>query len=245
MKTALITGSAKRIGAVIAQHLAAAGYNIIIHYQHSAVEAEKLASDLQKQFGIEVFTISADLAEPDQVENLWQKAITQFGQIDLLVNNAAWFDPANDPPENSAPLIAKHAWQINMQTPQHLSELFAAQKRSEAGHIINILDYRVLKPSGSFPIYTASKTALWQLTQELALEYAPNIRVNALALGMALRAEGQTEGHFNKHIAATPLQRSGNGDEIARAILALENLPSITGQIIALDGGMHLNGFQG
>ncbi len=239
-KTALITGSAKRIGAVIAQHLAAAGYDIVIHYHRSVVEAKQLADQLTTQYRVKASTVAADLANLVQVENLWQQIIAQAGQIDLLINNAAWFDPANDPVEHSDPQITKTVWQINTHTPQRLSELFAAQNGLTNGHIINILDYRVLKPSGSFPIYTASKTALWQVTQQLALDYAPTVRVNALALGMAMRANDQTQEHFEKHIMAAPLQRSGDADEIACAVLALENLSSVTGQILALDGGMHL-----
>lgn len=242
MKTAFITGAGKRIGAKIASHLASSGYHLAVHYYQSQQEANILVEELNDLYGIKAIALAADLTNPVQVENVWQQATAQFSQIDLLINNAAWFDPVADQSSSIDANTAAHAWQLNTVAPLQLSQLFAAQQTLAAGHIINILDYRVIKPSGYFPLYTATKAALWSLTQNLALAYAPKIRVNGLALGMALKAAQQSDAHFAKHVAATPLQHSGDSNEIAKAILMLDSLPSVTGQLIALDGGMHLSG---
>jgi NAD(P)-dependent dehydrogenase (short-subunit alcohol dehydrogenase family) len=235
--TFLITGAAARIGAAIARRCAAAGAaRIILHYHQSHDAANTLAGELRGQ-GCEVILWQQDLRADDLIQN-FNALIGQCGSIDVLINNAAIFYPERDTTgEPDAELLAE-MMAINFYAPLALSRAFAAQ--GGAGNIVNILDQRVLNISHAFPAYTASKAALWALSQNMAQALAPHIRVNAIAPGHILPAAGEAIEMFQARTAKTPLGIGATPEAIAEAVMMILNSPSMTGAIIPLDGGEHM-----
>ena len=234
----LITGAAQRVGAAIAQHMAGE-YNIILHYHRSADEAEKLASKLRWR-GAEAMLWQQDLCAPDLAQN-FQNLVRQVGQIDVLVNNAAVFYPQQDRVGEITPELYQESMTVNCWAPFCLmQEMAHALPNDTAGNIINILDQRVLNISHAFPVYTASKSALWALTKNMALALAPWIRVNAIAPGHVLPSLGEGEDTFRARQAKTPLGMGPSPDDIAQTVEMILNSPSMTGVCIPLDGGEHL-----
>ncbi len=237
-RTALVTGGAKRLGRAIVLALAEAGFDVAVHCQHSRAEADALAADLQSQGRVAV-VLTADLANEAAVQALLPAAAAALGPIGLLVNNASAFerDEWHD--------ATRESWdrhlEPNLRAPFVLMQALARGLPSEAlGAVVNLLDQRVWSLTPHFVSYTLSKAALWALTQQMALALAPRIRVNAIGPGPALPSLQQTERQFTRQFQSVPLGHGTSPDEVARAVLAILSLPAMTGQMIALDGGQHL-----
>ena len=239
-KAVLITGGAQRIGAAIAQHLAEQGWSIALHYRSSREQAEETANQL-RQIGAQVALLQADLAQEHDVRAMMPKAVEALGQpIDALVNNASAFS------YDSAESASRESWdnhiEPNLRAPLVLSQALAAQIPGDGGHIINMIDQRVWNLTEHFISYTTSKVALWGLTRQLALAFAPkNIRVNGIGPGPTLPSPRQTEEHFQEQVQDTPLKIATPLSDICSAVDFLLYSKSMTGQMIALDGGQHLN----
>jgi NAD(P)-dependent dehydrogenase (short-subunit alcohol dehydrogenase family) len=238
LKVALVTGAAKRIGKSIALRLAENGWNVAIHYHSSAAKAEAVAAEVRLRGG-KAMTIEADLSKEHEVEAVIPKVAEQLGPVTLLVNNASVFEM------DKAETATRASWdkhiETNLRAPFVLSQAFARQFTADTGgNIINLLDQRVWKLTPYFVSYTIAKMGLWTLTRTLALSYAPRIRVNGIGPGPTLPSPRQTQEQFAQQSASMPLGHGATPREIARAVLFILDSPSMTGQMIALDGGEHL-----
>jgi NAD(P)-dependent dehydrogenase (short-subunit alcohol dehydrogenase family) len=232
----LITGAARRIGREFALGVARAGSDVILHYGHSSDEAEMLREEIES-LGVRAYLLQADLADAQQVAELIPRAF-KFGRVYGLVNNAAIFESLT---LNTTDLAAwnRHI-AINLTAPFLLCQAFARQVPSgEEGRIINILDWRALRPGADHLPYTISKAALAALTRSLAVALAPGITVNGLALGAILPP---SDGKLTENLLSSiPTRRWAIPDELTQALLFLLIGPAyITGEIIHLDGGRHL-----
>lgn len=237
-KTALVTGAARRIGRAIAVDLARSGWAVAVHYNRSASEAEAVVEEIRRVDGRAV-ALRADLASEAEVEGLVGAAAEALGPLGCLVNNASLFE------RDSAESASRASWDahmnVNLRAPFVLSQRFARQLPSEAsGCIVNILDERVWSLTPNFVSYTVSKSGLWALTRVLALALSPRIRVNGIGPGPALMSAHQTPEQFALQESRTPLRRGSTPEEIAAAVRYLLSAPAVTGQMLALDGGMHL-----
>jgi NAD(P)-dependent dehydrogenase (short-subunit alcohol dehydrogenase family) len=237
-KTALVTGAARRIGRTIALDLARAGWATAVHYRRSAEEANDLVAEIERQGG-QAKAFAADLADDRDVEKLTDSVAKVFGPITVLVNNASEFLP------DSVETLETKTWNlhqsINLKAPVFLARLLARQLPDKAeGNIINIIDQRVWNLTPDFFSYTISKSGLWTATRTLALALAPKVRVNAIAPGPVLQSTHQTEEEFAREAKTTLLGRGPSVEEIAAAVRFILATPSLTGQMIALDGGQHL-----
>ncbi len=238
IKTALITGAAKRVGRAIALDLAQAGYDIALHCRESAKEAEALAVEI-RALGRRTAIVQADLEDEAAVETILPRAIDQLGPVTALVNNASLFvrDEAMD--------VTRAGWDrqlaVNLRAPFVLTQLFARLLPADAdGVVINMLDQRVWNYTPHFVSYTVSKAGLWTLTQTMALALAPRIRVNGVGPGPILPNDNQSAAQFHTHWSSLPLQRKIDPADVARTVRFLVESPALTGQMIAVDGGEHL-----
>jgi NAD(P)-dependent dehydrogenase (short-subunit alcohol dehydrogenase family) len=237
-RTALVTGAAQRIGRAIALALAGAGFDLAIHCHASPAAAEATATEI-RALGRRASVLRADLADAAQAEALLPRATEALGPIGVLVNNASqferdeWYDAtraswdAHMEPNLRAPLVLI----------QHLGRLLPD---TAEGVVINMLDQRVWSITPHFVSYTVSKAGLWALTQAMALALAPRIRVNAIGPGPTLPSPRQSQEQFDRQAASVPLRHGTSPEEVGRAALAILALPAMTGQMIALDGGQHL-----
>jgi len=238
MKAALVTGGAKRIGRAIAQGLAGDGWAIAIHHNSADEEARSLMREIEAKGGRAV-ALKADLADADAVSKLVPQAAAALGALSLLINNASLFE--NDDAQNITPAGWNAHLDVNLRAPALLAQAFAAQlPQGQDGNIINMIDQRVWRPTPKFFSYTVSKMALWDMTRLQAMSFAPHIRVNGIGPGPALKNARQNEKDFARQTASTILRRGTNPDEIYAAIRFILASPSMTGQMIALDGGQHL-----
>ncbi|MGO7209797.1 SDR family oxidoreductase [Rhizobium ruizarguesonis] len=238
LRSALITGAAKRIGRAIAEDLAANGFSVAIHANGSIGEAEELVAELRRK-GYRAIALQADLTDIGETGALVAKASEALGPLDLLVNNASVFQHDSARSFNAA-TWALH-FDLHVRAPSILAAAFAQQMPAEAaGLIVNIIDQRVWALRPSFYSYTLSKSALWTATQTLAQALAPRIRVNAIGPGPSMPSERQAMEDFQAQVAALILQRGPALEEFGQTIRFLYDTPSITGQMIALDGGQHL-----
>lgn len=237
-KTALITGGAKRVGRFIALELAAAGYDIAIHYGRSLQDAQALAQEIQA-LGRRTALLQGDLEDEAAVEALIPAAIAQIGPVGLLVNNASLFE------RDEALDVTRAGWDrqlaVNLRAPFVLIQQFARLlPDGMKGAVVNMLDQRLWNLTPHFVSYTVSKAGLWTLTQTMALALAPRIRVNGVGPGPILPNERQSDAHFKLHWSSLPLESRIDPAEVARAVRFLAESPSVTGQMIAVDGGEHL-----
>jgi NAD(P)-dependent dehydrogenase (short-subunit alcohol dehydrogenase family) len=238
LKNVLVTGAAKRLGRAIAQDLAAAGWNVAIHYNSSPDAAQAVAADVRKS-GAKAATLKADLACENESLALVARATAAIGPLTALINSASIF-------ENDDWLSAtRESWDrhmdVNLRAPFVLSQEFARQlPDGQQGNIINIIDQRVLKPTPQFLSYSLSKAGLHWLTTTLAQGMAPRIRVNAVGPGPTLRNERQSVTDFDRQRDATLLGHGADPADICAAVRYLLDAPSVTGQMIAVDGGQHL-----
>jgi len=236
-RAALVTGAARRIGRAILLALVQAGYAVVLHANHSRAEAEKLASEIVSAGG-RASVVLADLAEAKAVRGL-MPAAAAFGPLTLLVNNASEFEEDEITTLDRARFERTLA--VNLTAPIVLAQGFAAQAPAGAdASIVNIVDQRVLKPTPRFFSYSLSKSALASATVTLAQALAPKLRVNAVAPGPTLPSPRQSAEQFAAQAAALPLQRGPTPEDIAAAVVYLAQAKSVTGTVIAVDGGQHL-----
>jgi NAD(P)-dependent dehydrogenase (short-subunit alcohol dehydrogenase family) len=234
-----VTGAADRLGAAMVRALAAAGYAVIIHHRGGADAARALAAELGAAGG-RAAALKADLAVRRQRAALMARAAKPFGPLTVLVNNASSFEP------DSARDLDETLWDrhfaIHAEAPAFLARDFAAQLPAGIdGNVVNIIDERVLRLTPNYFSYTLSKAVLWTLTQTLAQSLAPQVRVNAIGPGPVLREKGQSAASFRRSQAASPLGHGADPGDVAGALLYLLGARSVTGQMLALDGGRHLD----
>ena len=237
-RAALVTGGARRLGGAIVSALADAGFDVAIHCRCSGAEAEALATQVRSQ-GCRATVLAADLGDEAAVQGLLPAAAAALGPIGVLVNNASTFE--RDEWDDAT----RESWDAhmepNLRAPFVLMQAMARTlPEAASGAVVNLLDQRVWSLTPHFVSYTVSKAALWALTQQMALALAPRIRVNAIGPGPALPSPRQTAEQFARQCASVPLRRGTSPAEVADAVLAVLALPAMTGQMIALDGGQHL-----
>ncbi|MBI3158598.1 MAG: SDR family oxidoreductase [Chloroflexi bacterium] len=234
-KTILVTGAAVRLGRSMARGIAQAGANVVLHYGQSAEAAQELRFELET-LGIQAHLARADLNEPAQIEELMAESLSH-GPLYGLVNSASIFENKGLT-ETDLDTWRRHL-QINLTAPFLLARRFAAAAAAAEGRIVNILDWRALRPGADHFAYSVSKAGLAALTRSLAAALAPNITVNGLALGAVLPPSD--DGDIRAVLASVPAGRWAELDEVNRALLFLLDGPAyITGEILHLDGGRHL-----
>ncbi len=235
---ALVTGAARRIGAVVARRLAEAGYDVALHASARSRDAADLLAASLAGLGARSCVLTGDLADAGHCTTLVAEARARLGPLGLLVNNAAVFEA--DSPEEIDPALWDRHFAVNLRAPVLLARDFAAQAVDGAA-IVNLIDQRVLRPTPQYFSYTLAKSALWTATRTMAQAYAARgVRVNAVGPGPVLPNVGEGEAGFNREVAGVPLHRAVDPDEIATAILYLAEARSVTGQMIAVDAGQHL-----
>lgn len=238
-KVAFITGATVRLGREIALTLAKVGFDIVIHARRHTTQADQVLQQI-KDLGRSAILLTAELANPDEVTLLIEQAIEALGPIGVLINNASVFD--RDEWDSVTLETWQHHQKPNLWAPFQLIQDFSkALPMGAEGCVINMLDQRVWSLTPHFVSYTVSKAALWTLTQTMALALAPkSIRVNAIGPGPAMAHKRQSDEQFDRQCKSTPLGQGTTSQEVARAVLGLLCLPSVTGQMLALDGGQHL-----
>lgn len=235
---ALVTGAARRIGRALAADLAQAGWAVALHYNSSVAEADAAVQELRAAGGRAV-ALQADLRDEAALAELVGQAAKALGPLGLLINNAAVFE------WDDAASATRASWdrhlETNLRAPFVLTQSFAGQLPAAArGHVINLLDGYVTQPARGFTSYHLSKTGLWSLTRSLALQLAPRVRVNAVGPGALLPDSYRDAAAIARENAATPLGCGTDPQEICRTVRFFLDAPSVTGQMIALDGGRHL-----
>jgi len=242
VKVALITGAARRIGASIARTLHDAGYKVIVHYNHSADSANELVAELNQQSPDSAATLQASFVENFDADAIIKTALSVWGRLDVLVNNASSFYPTE------FGKITDNDWDVlvgsNFRAPIFLIQAAKTALQESQGCIVNMVDIHAERPLKNFPVYSLAKAGLVSLTKSAARELGPKVRCNGVAPGAILWPEqdAHEEGH-KEIIERTALKRQGDPADIARTVLFLvDQAPYITGQIIAVDGGRTLQG---
>ncbi len=232
-----ITGASKRVGAALVRMLHTQGYAIALHYRHSATEAMALAEQLNAQRANSCLLLQADLNNSIDRDALIPQIIGHFGRLDVLINNASSFSPT--PIGEASDAHWDDLFNSNARAPFFLSQAAAPYLRAKHGCIVNISDIFGVSPKPQHTVYCMAKAALLMMTKSLALELAPNVRVNAIAPGAILWPEtGASEAGQNAILQATPLARMGHVDDICQtALYLIEQAKFTTGQMIAVDGG--------
>ena len=234
----IITGAATRMGAAIAKKLSGPGVEIVIHYNSSKSNAERLKKELNRN-NTNVYLVKGDLSKEDDLKKITKFAKSKLKYFDCLINNASLFE--NDKIDNfTTDSWGKHL-RTNLRTPALLSKEFAKNTKEKNNNIINIIDQRVFKLTPYFFSYTISKTGLYTLTKTSAMSLAPKIRVNGIAPGPTIKNQRQSEKHFKKQYLATPLKRKVEVQQICNAVDFFIKNSSITGQVLAIDSGQNLN----
>lgn len=237
-KTALVTGGAKRIGRAIVEDLAGHGFAVAIHCNHSAAEAADLAGSIAGKGG-KAAVVEADLLDMAAAETLVERAAAEVGPIRLLVNSASIFED-DDAAEPDFAIWDKH-FSIHLKAPALLAaKLTAALPDGEEGLVVNIIDQRVWRLTPRYFSYTLSKAALWTATQTLAQAFAPKVRVNAIGPGPTMPSTRQQQADLDAQIHGLILKRGPELGEFGATIRYLWEARSVTGQMIAIDGGQHL-----
>lgn len=239
---ALVTGAARRLGAAIARRLHAAGYDLALHYRHSAQEMAALVAGLESERPGSAFALQADLAEYDRLPELVAHTVGRYGRLDALVNNASAFSPT--PLGTVTPADWDAQFLTNARAPLILAQAAAPHLKAARGAIVNLVDIYAERPLRDHVVYCMSKAALVAATRALALELAPEVRVNAIAPGAILWPEdGKPEAAKAALLARTPLGRTGSEDDIADAVLwLLQGAGYTTGHVLPVEGGRLLPG---
>jgi len=246
--TALVTGAGKRLGRAMALYLGQRGYDVAVHYSASRPEADAVVADIEA-LGRRAVVIQADLLVEDEVQAILpavQDAMN--GPVTVLVNNASIFE------HESYETATRESWdrhiESNLRAPFVLLQAVAAQcpepRLDEHGEpvaqglVVNMIDQRVRKLTPDFPSYTIAKTGLWAMTRTAAQALAPRVRVNAIGPGPTLQSVHQSAEQFAAQRARTPLKRGANPSDIVGALGYYLDAPSVTGQLLCIDGGQHL-----
>jgi pteridine reductase len=239
---ALVTGAARRLGAAIARRLHASGYDLALHYRDSAADMAALVAQLEAERPGSVLALQADLAEYDRLPELVAHTLGSYGRLDALVNNASAFSPT--PLGTITPADWDAQFLINARAPLILAQAAAPHLKAARGAIVNLVDIYAERPLRDHVVYCMSKAALVAATRALALELAPEVRVNAIAPGAILwPEEGKAEAAKSALLARTPLARTGSEDDIADAVLwLLQGAGYTTGHVLPVEGGRLLHG---
>jgi pteridine reductase len=240
-KVVLVTGAARRVGAAIARKLHAAGAQLVLHYHRSAGEAQALAAELNAVRPASATPLGGDLLDLKVLASLVEATIARHGHLDILINNASTFYPT--PVGTITPAHWDDLMGTNLRAPLLLSQAAAPHLKARAGMILNIADIHGQRPLRHHTVYSAAKAGLIMLTQSLARELAPDVRVNAIAPGpVEFPEQGLTDAMKQAIIDKTLLKRRGSPEDVARAALFFAcDAPYITGQILAVDGGRSAN----
>ena len=235
---ALVTGAGRRIGAAIATDLGAHGFRVALHANRSITDVDMLVAAINER-GDDAFAVQADLTDRQLVRMMIDDLIDEHGPVQLLVNNASVFEP------DEATAIDHDAWdahfEVHLRAPSILAEAMVNALPDDAeGLIVNLIDQRVWRLTPRFYSYTLSKSALWTATQTMAQAFAPNVRVNAIGPGPTLANIRQDPADFAAQVDAVPLARGPELSEFGATVRYLWSARSVTGQMIALDGGQHL-----
>ena len=238
----LVTGASRRVGAVIAEALHAAGARVAIHYRSSQSDADALVARLNAERAGSARAFRADLADTAACDTLVTEVVRAFGRLDVLVNNASTFYPTpvgTITPDQFDDLVGS-----NLRAPLFLSQAAAPALAKHAGLILNIGDIHGLRPLAGHAVYSAAKAGLLMLTRSLARELGPAIRVNAVAPGPVMWPErGVDEALRERIVSRTALKRAGSADDVAKAVLFFATgAPFVTGQVLAVDGGRLVGG---
>jgi 3-oxoacyl-[acyl-carrier protein] reductase/pteridine reductase len=235
-KSVLVTGAAKRIGRTIALTLAEQGANVAITYLSSQREAEQTVRDIAKS-GVEAMGVRCDLREPDAIVSMVEEVATEFGGIDLVVNNAGMFESIAL--EKITPELWDRMFATNTRAPFLVARAAHAYLKSARGRIVNIGSLGGQHPWATHAHYCTSKAALHMLSETMAKAWAPEISVNCVAPGMIVN--GEVEEAYEHFAQKTPMQRNGSATDVASAVLYFATAPHfITGQMLTVDGGLGL-----
>jgi NAD(P)-dependent dehydrogenase (short-subunit alcohol dehydrogenase family) len=238
LKTALITGGAARIGAAIVEDLATHDFGVAIHSHRSSGQAEALAEEVRARGG-RAAVVTGDLTQAGDCRKMIGQATAALGPLDLLVNNASIFE--DDSIDDLDEAVFDRHFAVHVKAPSILTGDFVRQlPAAQRGLVVNVIDQRVWALTPRFYSYTLSKAALWTATQTLAQALAPRIRVNAIGPGPTLKSSAQTDADFAAQVDGLILKTGPMLPEFGQTIRFLFDTPSITGQMIALDGGQHL-----
>lgn len=240
-KVALLTGAARRIGANVARKLHAEGADIVIHYRNSATEAQALQAELNQQRSQSCYLVQGDLLQVQQLPALLEQVIAQTQRLDILLNNASSFYPT--PMGKITEQQFDDLIGTNLKAPLFVSQAAAPYLHATQGCIINMVDVHAFRPLLDYPAYCAAKAGLAMLTQSLARELGPQVRVNGIAPGAILWPEMQANQAMHEALLEkTALKREGSPEDIAKTVLFLaRDADYITGQIIPVDGGRLLD----
>jgi pteridine reductase len=236
----LITGGAKRLGAAIGRRLHAAGASLVVHYHQSRTSADALVTELEALRPGSAMAVRANLHEVERLPGLVAAAVSRFGRLDVLVNNASTFYPT--PVGTITVAQFDDLVGTNLRAPLFLSQAAAPALAAARGLIINMVDIHGRRPLRAHPVYSAAKAGLVMLTRSLARELAPEVRVNGIAPGPVMWPEHDLEDALKAEIISkTALKRPGSPEDIARAAYFFAvDAPYVTGQVIAVDGGRSL-----
>jgi len=236
-KIALITGAAKRLGKEMTLHLASLGWNIAIHYNTSEKVAKQFQNHLATRYPDQQFELfRTDLNQSVEVEQLISKVVETMGTIELLINNASVFEPATL--SLTLTELFDRQMNINFRAPFILTRNFA--KICKIGVIVNFIDTRIVSNKSNYAAYSLSKKALWEMTKMAALEFGPNIRINAIAPGLTLPPEEKGEEYLWKLSENIAMKRPGGLEPILKSLDFIMNNNYLTGQLLFCDGGENL-----